>query len=159
MATGLSERDRRRLERGRELAAVKMAAERQRIAKLKAREARERETEAQRRSLLGPLEVVGPDKAVVRLTVFPSGVWGIGDGSGDWHDIPVAIAMALANLFSHWVFFRGGSTVHVEPAGGKRIKIRTRSEAAAAGCLREIAEAVTREGAVALDRWRGLNGD
>jgi hypothetical protein len=71
----LSDRD-RQLERGRESAAVKLARERVRVEKAKAREAIAREREAQRRSLLGPLEVVGPDGVVVGLVVLPSGGWG-----------------------------------------------------------------------------------
>jgi hypothetical protein len=44
---GLSEGDRRRLERGWEQAAEKMAAERRRVAKIEAREARNREQQEQ----------------------------------------------------------------------------------------------------------------
>ena len=107
---------------------MKLAAERRRVAKAKAREAREREREAQRRSRLGPLEVVGPDGAVVGLAVLPSGEWGVtfSGGSGDWLDVPIWFAIVLANLFGHWVLFRVGSTVHLRPAGREPTKIRMR---------------------------------
>jgi hypothetical protein len=151
----LSDRDRQRLERGRESAAVKLARERTRVEKVRAREAAKREREAQQRLRLGPLEVAGPDGVVVGLVVLPSGAWGVtsSGGTGELIDIPVWLAMVLANVVSHWVLFRGGSTVHVSAAGRKRIKLRMRSQTAAAARLREIAGAVEREGLGALDQW------
>jgi hypothetical protein len=157
----LSDRDRQRLERGRQSAAVKLARERARIEKGQAREAAWRDQEAQRRLRLGPLEVVGPDGGVVSLAVVPSGGGGPsfsrhGGASAvptELIEIPIWLAVALAGAIGHWVAFRGGSTVHVSAAGRKRIKIRMRSETAAAARLKEIAEAVEREGLAALDQW------
>jgi hypothetical protein len=100
------------------------------------------------------LEVVGPDGAAVGLVVRPSGGWGLifSSGTGDWTDLVAGLALLLANLFSHWVLFRGGSTVHVSASGRRRVKIRLRSRTVAAACLREIAEAVRDNGLLALDR-------
>ena len=75
--------------------------------------------------------------------------------------------IVVANLVGRWVLFHGGSTVYVEVPGRKPITIRMRSRDAAAGCMREVAEAVERGGVVAVDRWpdaelaggRGPGGD
>jgi hypothetical protein len=147
---GLSDRDRQRLERGREAAVVKLARERRRVQKAKDRLARQ----AQQRQRLGPVEVVDPQGTVVKLRVLESGMVDLAVGPGSLFELAVGAVATLGNLLSHWLFFRGGSTVHVKVRGRKRLKIRMRSEDGAAECMQEIAEAVRHEGVAAVDRWR-----
>ena len=56
----------------------------------------------------------------------------------------------LASLFTHYVIYRGGHTVHVEVEGRRTLKLRVRSEEAAAQRLAELAAAIERDGVAAL---------
>jgi hypothetical protein len=165
--SGLTDRERRLLEDGRQHAAKMMALERERLAKMTQRDAERRaqaeNDRAEHRALYGPQEIVGPDGVPVNLRVKASGIGGVGAVGlgGASGDLLILIAtltfMIVANVFSHFVLFLGGSTLHITAPDRKKIKIRLRSKAAAAQRLREVAEAVRREGVAALDkaRWRG----
>jgi hypothetical protein len=146
----LSDRDRQGLKRGREVAVVKLARERGRIARTKGRLARQ----AQQPRRLGPVEVVDAQGTVVTLRVLESGMVDLAVGPGSLFELAVGMVLVVGNLLSHWLFFHGGSTVHVRVRGGKRLKVRMKSEAAAAECMQEVAAAVRHDGVAAIDRWR-----
>ncbi len=110
--------------------------------------------QAQQRQRLGPVEVVDPQGTVVMLRVLDSGVVDLPSDPGSLVGLAVMAVSLLGNLLSHWLFFQGGSTVHVKVRGGKRLKVRMKSQDAAAGRMREIAEAVKHDGVTAVDRWR-----
>jgi hypothetical protein len=96
------------------------------------------------------LEVHDPQGTVVTLRVLDSGVARVKLDTGPptfYYFLYLTIAM-LASLVVHWALFRGGSTVHVEVPGHKPTKIRMPSRAAAAECMREVAEAVERNGLI-----------
>lgn len=165
--SGLSDRDRRLLEEGRRNAAEVMGRERVRLAERAQRDAEKAERDAIRRAQAeqdgaehrakyGPLKVTGRDRVPVQLDVQPSGLFGIGgDGGGDLFALVVAVLLlGLANLFSHYVLFLGGSTLHITARGRKKIKIRLRSKEAAAQRLQEVAAAVRRHGVAALSSVR-----
>jgi hypothetical protein len=162
--SGLTERERRLLEEGRQYAATMMALERERLAKQTERDAERRakaeQDTAEHRARFGPREIVGPDGVRVTLWVERSGWWGVGGFAvGDLIAIVVGFAVVvLANLFSHFVAFRGGSTLHITAPGRKKMKVRLRSQAAAAQRLREVAEAVRRDGVPALETARRRSG-
>ena len=110
--------------------------------------------QAQQRQRLGPVEVVDPQGTVVTLRVFDSGMVDLPLDAGSLVGLAVGTVFIVGNLLSHWLFFQGGSTVYVKVRGGERLKVRTRSQDAAADRMREIAEAVKHDGVTAVDRWR-----
>jgi hypothetical protein len=162
--SGLTARERRLLEEGRQYAATMMALERERLAKQTQRDAERRakaeQDTAEHQARFGPQEIVGPDGVSVTLWVERSGWCGVGGFAvGDLIAIVVGfVVVVLANLFSHFVLFFGGSTLHITAPGRKKMKVRLRSQAAAAQRLREVAEAVRREGVAALETTRRRSG-
>ena len=69
----------------------------------------------------------------------------------------VLLVIPLAVLFVRqvvrWAAFRGGWTVHIEAPERTHIAIRLRNKEAAAQRMRQVAEAVEREGLSALEPW------
>jgi hypothetical protein len=135
-------------------------------ARQRERRAKKAQRDAERRARFGPLEVMGRDGVRVGLVVARSGWWGVGgdlgpdpepDGGPPSLEFVFVglVLIGLAKVFSHFVLFLGGSTLHITAPDRKKIKIRLRSKAAAAQRLHEIADAVRREGVVALDPARG----
>jgi hypothetical protein len=149
---GLSDRDRERLQRSREEAEQKMAAERSRLERKRAEALANRER-------LGPVEVADPDGATWTLCALPSGKmrWNYDQGlsmdSSGW-SIPIILVMWLGNQFVHWVFFFGGWTLHVIAPDRKDTRIRARSQAEAADRLRQIKGEIERRGLGALGSLR-----
>lgn len=157
MTPGLSEWDIERMERARHEAELKMAAEWQRIKQSWERMDRRR-----------PLRVVTPDEKTIKLAVLPSGAVAAGaSGLIDFGDtdlnslllpvFAVLLVIPLAVLFVRqvvrWAAFRGGWTVHIEAPERTHIAIRLRNKEAAAQRMRQVAEAVEREGLSALEPW------
>ena len=110
--------------------------------------------QAQQRQRLGPVEVVDPQGTVVTLRVLDSGMVDIPLDPLSMIGLAVGAVFLAGNLLSHLLIFRGGSTVHVKVRGGERLKVRMKSEDAAADRMREIAEAVKHDGVTAVDRCR-----
>ena len=134
---------------------MKLARERRRVEKAKECLARQAARDAQQRQRLGPVEVVDPQGRVVTLRVVKSGtLMGPAMVSVYLFGLAVSVLFALASLVSHRLVFRGGSTVEVKVRGGKQLKVRMKSQDAAADCLQEIAEAVRRDGVAGVGRWR-----
>lgn len=157
MTLGLSEWDIERMERARREAELKMAAEWQRI-----KQARER---MERRR---PLCAVTPDRKTIQLAVLPSGTVAAGaSGLIDFGDsdlnsllLPVfavlfviPVAVMCVRQVVRWAAFRGGWTVHIEAPERTHIAIRLRNKEAAVQRMRQVAEAVEREGLSALEPW------
>jgi hypothetical protein len=158
MSYGLSDRDRERLERGRREAAEKMAQERQRLDDEAGLEAKQRKQNER----VAPRTATGPDGVPVRLWVAPSGTAlseiasaTPSDGMGCLILLPLVIVGGLVDLFSHLVVYRMGYTVHVHPEGHPKIKLRERSEEAAAHRLAALDAAIKQDGITGLHVRRG----
>jgi hypothetical protein len=148
MQYGLSDRDRERLERARQQAEVKMAAERRRIERARGREERAR-----------PSQVVIPEGKTIELQVLrstaiiPPYTADLGADELILLALAVSVAAMAASLVVRLAFIGRGWTVYVTVPERKAIRMRLRTEEAAAQRMREVAEALERDGLAALDLW------
>jgi hypothetical protein len=128
-----------------------MAQERRRLEEQAEDEAKRRAKDQAETERLGPKTVTGPDGVPVRLWVLPSGMPGLAgamptDADGCLILLPLILIVGLLGWLNHLVIFRRGHTVHVEPKGGRTVKLRERSEEAAAQRMAWLAAAIERDG-------------